>query len=100
MEPKTRRDQLDTLSRLNYAKIYTVEYNVKVQFIGKLHDKSIPYFKRDFNLTHQPLPEDVIDDCSDDDQDFAQLDERGPEPQSRHEKRDSEPRRNRGGKKK
>src|SRR5271170_917364 len=35
MEPMSPRDQLNPLSRLNYAKIYTVECNVKVCFIGK-----------------------------------------------------------------
>jgi hypothetical protein len=30
------RDKLDATSRLNYAKLYTVEHNVKVQFIGKI----------------------------------------------------------------
>jgi hypothetical protein len=57
MDPKTLRDQLDPLSRLNYAKIYTVEYNVKVSFIGKIHPKSVGDFCRAYNLKHQPLPE-------------------------------------------
>jgi len=57
MSPLTARDQLDPLSRLNYAKIYTVEYNVKVCFIGRIHKDSVKYFIRDFNLKHQPLPE-------------------------------------------
>jgi hypothetical protein len=42
---------------LNYAKIYTVEYNVKVSFVGQIHDDSTKYFIRDFNAMHQPLPE-------------------------------------------
>lgn len=57
MEPRSARDQLDSLSRLNYAKIYTVEYNVKVCFIGQIHEKSMKYFVRDFNRQHLPLPE-------------------------------------------
>jgi hypothetical protein len=30
-------EKLDPLSRINYAKVYTVEYNVKVFFIGRVH---------------------------------------------------------------
>lgn len=56
--PLGRRDVLDPASRLNYAKIYTVEYNVKVCFIGEIHKTSVKYFVRDYNAQHQPLPED------------------------------------------
>jgi hypothetical protein len=52
MEPRAYRDQLDPTSRLNYTKIYTVEYNVKVSFIGKIHRDSVRDFVRDFNETH------------------------------------------------
>jgi len=31
-----KRDKLDVTSRINYAKVYTIEYNVKVHFIGKV----------------------------------------------------------------
>ncbi len=30
------KDKLDITSRINYAKVYTIEYNVKVHFIGKV----------------------------------------------------------------
>jgi len=36
--PKTPRDKLEKESRINYAKIYTVEHNVKVHFIGRIDD--------------------------------------------------------------
>jgi len=58
VEPRTPRDLLDPASRLNYAKIYTIEYNVKVCFIGKIHEESMKYFVRDYNLAHQPLPQE------------------------------------------
>jgi hypothetical protein len=57
IKPSSPRDQLDQHSRLNYAKIYTVEHNLKVCFIGSIHKDSIKYFKRDYNATHAPLPE-------------------------------------------
>jgi hypothetical protein len=38
--PKTPRDKLDSESRLNYAKIYTVEHNVKVYFVGEIAPES------------------------------------------------------------
>ena len=60
------REHLDECSRLNYAKIYTVEYNLRVCFVGTIHDKSVKYFKRDYNNTHQPLPQDQKAEYSDD----------------------------------
>lgn len=56
MNPRTSRDQLDRSSRLNYAKIYTVEYNVKVCFIGDIHKNSVSAFCRAYNEMHRPLP--------------------------------------------
>jgi len=38
--PKSDRDKLHPDSRINYAKLYTVEHNVKVFFIGEVHKKS------------------------------------------------------------
>jgi hypothetical protein len=38
--PKSDRDKLHPDSRINYAKIYTVEHNVKVFFIGEVHKRS------------------------------------------------------------
>jgi hypothetical protein len=57
MKPRTVRDQLDRMSRLNYAKVYTVEYNVKVHFIGDIHKDSADDLCRTYNLKHQPLPQ-------------------------------------------
>ncbi|OBT64661.1 hypothetical protein VE03_05881 [Pseudogymnoascus sp. 23342-1-I1] len=45
VDMKSPRHQLDVMSRLNYAKVYTVEHNVKVCFIGKIHKKSVDDFK-------------------------------------------------------
>ena len=39
MEPNSKRHKLDPYSRINYAKLYTVEHNVKVQFIGKIAER-------------------------------------------------------------
>jgi hypothetical protein len=60
--------QLHPCSRLNYAKLYTIEYNVKVCFIGRIHDKSVKYLTRDYNLQHRPLPEKQDDTFSEDEQ--------------------------------
>ncbi|KFX90977.1 hypothetical protein V490_06152 [Pseudogymnoascus sp. VKM F-3557] len=40
-----KRKQFDEMSRLNYAKVYTVEHNVKVCFIGRIHKESTEEFK-------------------------------------------------------
>ena len=47
--PKTHRDKLHADSRINYAKIYTVEHNVKVLFIGEVHKRSRGRFMTAFN---------------------------------------------------
>lgn len=47
--PQTDRDKLHPYSRINYAKIYTVEHNVKVLFIGQIHSKSVGRFMTAFN---------------------------------------------------
>lgn len=41
MVGRTPQDKLNAASRLNYAKIYTVEHNVKVLFIGKIASEHV-----------------------------------------------------------
>ncbi|KFY43827.1 hypothetical protein V494_01791 [Pseudogymnoascus sp. VKM F-4513 (FW-928)] len=40
----SQRHHLDVMSRINYAKVYTIEHNTKVCFIGKIHKESIREF--------------------------------------------------------
>jgi hypothetical protein len=49
--PKIPREKLEKESRVNYAKIYTVEHNVKVRFIGHIAPASVEIFMSDFNAT-------------------------------------------------
>lgn len=49
--PKSPRDKLDPMSRINYAKIYTVEHNVKVCFIGQIAPSSEKQLMEDFDNT-------------------------------------------------
>ncbi|PMD49670.1 uncharacterized protein K444DRAFT_576831 [Hyaloscypha bicolor E] len=55
VSPDNARHKLDDASRLNYAKTYTVEYNVKVWFIGKVSADSEWQIRTDFNRVHPPL---------------------------------------------
>jgi hypothetical protein len=48
MQPLTERDKLLPESRLNYSKVYTIEHNIKVCFIGRIHDESEVTFFMDF----------------------------------------------------
>ena len=48
-------DKLDPLSRLNYAKTYTVEHNVKVLFIGRVAGNYEQEVATAFNSVHPPL---------------------------------------------
>ncbi|CZR67204.1 uncharacterized protein PAC_17103 [Phialocephala subalpina] len=52
---KNPRHKLADTSRLNYAKTYTVEYNVKVWFIGNVDKDSMWHLITDFNQVHPPL---------------------------------------------
>jgi hypothetical protein len=47
--------KIDPLSRLNYAKLYTVEHNVKVLFIGKVAKNYEQYVKLGYNEAHPPF---------------------------------------------
>ncbi|KAH8762311.1 hypothetical protein F5882DRAFT_522842 [Hyaloscypha sp. PMI_1271] len=53
--PDNPRYRLDDASRLNYAKIYTVEYNARVWFIGKIHADSEWQVRTDYNRVNPPL---------------------------------------------
>jgi hypothetical protein len=55
MVPKLPSYKLDRASRLNYAKVYTIEYNVKVKFIGKIHPDSSPKVVANYNELHPPI---------------------------------------------
>ena len=57
MEPLSQRHKLDETSRINYAKLYTVEHNVKVQFVGTIARKYQQQLVTDYNETHRPLPD-------------------------------------------
>ncbi|KAN0095215.1 hypothetical protein V8E51_015926 [Hyaloscypha variabilis] len=49
------RHKLDDASRLNYSKPYTLEYNVKVWFIGSISSDSEWQLRTDYNRVHPPL---------------------------------------------
>jgi hypothetical protein len=55
MVPDNPRFKLDPASRMNYAKVYTVEHNTKVQFIGRISSKYTQQLADDYNRVHQPI---------------------------------------------
>ncbi|OBT61180.1 hypothetical protein VE03_09439 [Pseudogymnoascus sp. 23342-1-I1] len=48
IEVASPRHDFDPASRLNYAKVYTVEHNVKVCFVGRIHGDSHSTLKEDY----------------------------------------------------
>jgi hypothetical protein len=58
MEPSSPEEKLDLESRVNYAKVYTIEHNIRVCFIGKIHANSRATFDTDFKVVDN---EDVTD---------------------------------------
>jgi hypothetical protein len=55
IEMTSPREKLDQLSRLNYAKVYTVEHNVKVVFIGRVAKECENVLIVAYNEAHPPL---------------------------------------------
>lgn len=55
MIPENPKLNLDGASRLNYAKIYTIEYNVKVKFIGRVHPDCGYQVAADYNSIHSSI---------------------------------------------
>jgi hypothetical protein len=53
VDPLSRHDKLNPESRINYAKVYTVEHNIKVAFIGRIHADSRSTFLTDFKRIDQ-----------------------------------------------
>jgi hypothetical protein len=47
------REKLSKESRVNYSKVYTVEHNAKVCFIGNIHKDSEAAFFTDFRRTDE-----------------------------------------------
>ncbi|KAG4435140.1 hypothetical protein IFR05_009372 [Cadophora sp. M221] len=62
MEPNDKSQKLDKDSRVNYAKIYTVEHNVKVFFIGALTKNAQAQLGADYNAQHPPIEETAPED--------------------------------------
>jgi hypothetical protein len=68
--------KLDPMSRLNYAKLYTVEHNVKVFFIGKIAKNYEQKVVDAYNYTNQPLPDRPAAETTEDTFQHAE----GPDP--------------------
>jgi hypothetical protein len=56
--PKLRSDQLDPMCRVNFAKIYTVEHNVKVYNFGDVHKDFLEAMIRQWEYTLAVEPRD------------------------------------------
>ncbi|KAF7879852.1 uncharacterized protein EAF02_008022 [Botrytis sinoallii] len=55
MTPDSNKHKLEAASRINYHKVYTVEYNVKVWFIGRIDPGSQRAVTESYNQAHPPL---------------------------------------------
>ncbi|KAJ9495482.1 hypothetical protein H2202_009022 [Exophiala xenobiotica] len=57
--------KLDPASRIRFDKVFSIEYNVKVKNVGKISQKSMPYFRRYWqaeasNAFHEMAPGRVV----------------------------------------
>jgi len=60
--PKLKSDKLDSMSRVNFAKIYTVEHNVKVYNFGNVHEDSLPVLRHQWNFALERNVEGEVED--------------------------------------
>jgi hypothetical protein len=79
IEIKDPSHKLDPHSRLNYAKVYTVEHNVKVLFIGRVAEVFEQSVVTAFNDTHPPLDHSPYEHRPDTPEELVRHAE-GPEP--------------------
>jgi hypothetical protein len=49
VDPRSRTDALDPMSRVNFVKLCTIEHNVKVYDFGMVHKDSERVLQRNFN---------------------------------------------------
>ena len=54
VNPARPDQKLHPKSRINFDKMYSVEYNVKVMDVGKVADESLPNLSLYFHNTHFP----------------------------------------------
>jgi hypothetical protein len=57
-------DRLDKASRVNYSKIYTIEHNLKVSFIGQIHKDSEAIFFTAVKTALEGIDEDKAESKS------------------------------------
>jgi hypothetical protein len=62
MIPRSSRDKLEKASRVNYTKIYTIEYNIKMHVIGRIDEDHKERFLKNFRLAHPALSSTAIVD--------------------------------------
>jgi hypothetical protein len=54
----SEKDKLAVESRVNYSKVYTIEHNIKVCFVGEVHKDSQAIFFADFKRTFDESDEE------------------------------------------
>jgi hypothetical protein len=79
VEPRHGGEALVAASRLDLAKIHTVEHNIPVAAIGEVDKKDLPLLMKYFNEIHQDLFKKEPDDYPDDDDGGGYDDDEGEE---------------------
>lgn len=58
--PRSPMDRLDTSSRVNYTKLYTIEYNIKMHVVGQIDIDHMERFLNNVRLAHPSLSSKAI----------------------------------------
>jgi hypothetical protein len=70
VKPSDKKAEMDRMSRINFFKTYTVEYNVKVFEFGDVHKDYLHQLKTNFQWVRERSHRDgLIEDGGDDDDD-------------------------------
>lgn len=64
VDPKSKADRLDSMARVNFSKIYSVEHNVKVYEFGHVHRDFMGLFIKHFRACWN-MDEDLFSDVDD-----------------------------------
>jgi hypothetical protein len=59
---RSSRDKLDPTSRVNYSKLYTIEYSIKILVIGQIDEDHKERFLNSVRLAHPSLSSTAIVD--------------------------------------
>jgi len=60
MDKKDPKERLSQATRINYGKLYTIEHNVKVHFVGTVYKPHLRLLLQSYDRLHPPLASQLL----------------------------------------